>query len=227
MQDIITLYTPELLKAFVTLTAIFFGANILQAIAAINRRGRLTEAEDGRDHAISMYKKCLEDVNTWIGDYVCAENEALKWKKTAKEVEADRDGYKDALKEAFEDRDRTMELCREMLSEADSLRAERATLYFRNAKGQIEPITPHKPKPHTLKHGMTVKDPSAYQAKRIFAAARRAGIDTHQNATNDTNCIWLYAKKGSEALVHSWTGESNEYHISAREFLRRIKGEIE
>jgi len=112
--DIITLYTPELLQAFVLLTALLFGANILQAIAAINKRNALTEAEDGKQAAMDMLKQATDK---------------------AKRIQAERDM-------ANELRDRCEKTMRAAMEENDRLLTERATLYFRNAKGQIVPITP-------------------------------------------------------------------------------------
>jgi hypothetical protein len=60
MQHLITLYTPELLQAFSVLTALLFGANILQAIAAINKRNALTEAHDGKQAAMEMLKQTTD-----------------------------------------------------------------------------------------------------------------------------------------------------------------------
>ena len=103
-------------------------ANILQAVVALTNKNRVQEAEDGRDHAISMYNKCLEDMNTWKREYGRAENESQRANKLrdqieleAKEVEASRDNWKGI---------------------AVNLQAERANLYFRNSKGQIAKLHP-------------------------------------------------------------------------------------
>jgi hypothetical protein len=184
-------------------------------------RQQLYDAEAERDHAISMYEKCLEDVNTWKGDYVRAENEALKWKKTAKEVEADRDiAHAEAM---------------QFTADLNTLQAERATLYRRNALGRIEPITPKPRKPHTLRHGMTVNNPSVYQAKRIFAEAKKAGIDwdtaDNMEGMSPTADIifWSYGWNGEKngCVVNRPESYPPATYISAREFRRRIKGEIE
>ena len=205
MQDLITLYTPELLKAFAVLTALLFGANILQAIAAINRRNELAEAHDGKQAAMEMLKQATDK---------------------AKKVQAERDM-------ANELRDRCEKTMRAAMEENDRLMIERANLYFRNAKGQIEPITPKPIKPHTLKHGMTVKDPTPYQAKRIFAAARRAGIDANEEKDIFHRKSRFIAYTAGDRLnpkniiYHSTFATHRNTYISAREFLRRIKGEIE
>jgi len=205
MQHLITLYTPELLQAFVALTALLFGANILQAIAAINRRNALTEAEDGKQAAMDMLKQATD--------------------KAAK-IQSERDM-------ANELRDRCEKTMRAAMEENDRLLTERATLYFRNALGQIEPITPKERKPHTLKHGMTVKDPSAYQAKRIFREAKKAGImiigSEHPNKFRPN--IDFLEKDASDMCADNiaWglaIAQGGKI-VSAREFLRRIKGEIE
>jgi hypothetical protein len=174
-------------------------------------RQQLYDTEAERDHAISMYEKCLEDVNTWKGEYVRAENEALKWKKTAKEVEADRDI---ARAEAMQ-----------FTADLNTLQSERATLYRRNAKGHFEAVVPQKPKPHTLRPGMTVKNPSAYQAKRIFAEAKRAGLCYLDIAAEILP--WIYYSYGDIVCSCEPSHQEGATYISAREFRRRIKGEIE
>jgi biopolymer transport protein ExbB/TolQ len=120
MKDLITLYTPELMQAFVTLTALLFGANILQAIATIIAKGRLQEtecrmqeAEDGKQAALDMLKHATDK---------------------AKKVQAERDM-------ANELRDRCEKTMRAAMEENDRLLTERASLYFRNAKGQIQKLS--------------------------------------------------------------------------------------
>jgi hypothetical protein len=116
------------------------------------------------------------------------------------------------------------EWCDEKQKSIDLLKAERATLYRRNERGQIVPITPKPRKPHTLKHGMTVKDPTPKQAEMIFREARRAGILSDK------------AEMPSDAFPYIWFGGSvmdcipiecgNETYITATEFIKRIKGEV-
>jgi len=116
------------------------------------------------------------------------------------------------------------EWCDEKQKSIDLLKSERATLYRRNEKGQIVPITPKPRKPHTLKHGMTVKDPTPKQAEMIFREARRAGILSDK------------AEMPSVAFPYIWFGGSvmdcipiecgNETYITATEFIQRIKGEV-
>jgi hypothetical protein len=108
----------------------------------------------------------------------------------------------------------------------NALQAERATLYFRNAKGQIEPITPRPRKPHTLKHGMTVKDPTEAQAKRIFSEAKKAGIDTKGDsvATHVTPYLWF---NGRSVCMKTNAEYPVVTYITPTEFVRRIRGEQE
>jgi hypothetical protein len=113
-----------------------------------------------------------------------------------------------------------------------ALSAERSSLYFRNAKGQIEPINPNPRKAHTLKHGMTVKDPTPEQAKQIFAEANKAGILWHgtKGVSEINPWIWYY-----EAGSEYWDGVTERrcddidgtFFITATEFIRRIRGEQE
>jgi predicted RNase H-like nuclease (RuvC/YqgF family) len=111
-------------------------------------------------------------------------------------------------------------------TQLDRLHAERANLYFRNAKGQIEPITPKPRKPHTLKHGMTVKDPTPEQAKRIFREARKAGIETGGDsvATHVTPYLWF---NGGRVCMKTNAEYPVVTYITPTEFIRRIRGEHE
>ena len=123
MKDLITLHTPELMQAFAVLTVLLFGANILQAIATIIAKGRLTEAEDGKQAAMDMLKQATDK---------------------AAQIQTERDN-------ANKLRDRCELTMRAAMEENDRLLTERSTLYFRNAKGQIEPITPKPRKPQGIK----------------------------------------------------------------------------
>ena len=118
------------------------------------------------------------------------------------------------------------EWCDEKQKSIDLLKSERATLYRRNEKGQIVPITPKPRKPHTLKHGMTVKDPTPKQAERIFREARRAGILSAkaEMPSNRFPCI-LFAVNGivTDCIAMEC---GNETYITASEFVKRIKGEV-
>jgi len=112
------------------------------------------------------------------------------------------------------------------------LSAERATLYRRNAKGQIEPITPKPRKPHTLKHGMTVKDPTPAQAKRIFAEARKAGIkveglDKYPHNQIHPHVRYLSDASGEHVFCIIRKPAQEGLDITPNEFIRRIRGEQE
>jgi hypothetical protein len=211
MQHLITLYTPELIT---------IGLLIVSAVLAVTSGAlgfSLRTRGKELDTAIERHNSLREELTDTQAKLATAEKERDTWKKTAKEVEADRDSWKQVAQAEME--------------KGDRLFAERATLYFRNALGRIEPITPKPIKPHTLKHGMTVKDPSPYQAKRIFAAAKRAGIlskNKSHRITGSLKNIWYY--KGNTnfdgVTACGSLGDDAFTYISAREFLRRIKGEI-
>jgi hypothetical protein len=217
---------PSTLVTILGVTAtLLLLANILQAVVAISKKGQVQDTLLELHHA---YKE--RDKAVWERDVAKAEKQMAnqlrdRIEKAAKVVEAERDEWKRLEFKAQQEKSQWQRA-------TENLMEERATLYFRNSKGQIEPITPKERKPHTLKHGMTVKEPSPYQAKRIFAAARRAGIETHQSATNDTNCIWFYGNDRVNSVCAAYAGAAMTTYISARfitarEFLRRIKGEIE
>jgi len=110
------------------------------------------------------------------------------------------------------------------------LSAERSTLYFRNAKWQIEPITPKPRKPHTLKHGMTVKDPTEAQAKRIFREAKRAGLISNWegDVTSKTPNVWFGRPRGIDIVSRCIKDlDKSNIYITPTEFIRRIRGEQE
>jgi hypothetical protein len=170
--------------------------------------------------------------NSVMDELTQTQTERAKALQAKEEADKLRDRIERAAKVVEKDRDIARTEAMQFAADLNTMQAERANLYFRNSKGQIEPITPKERKPHTLKHGMTVKEPSPYQAKRIFAAAKRAGIETHQSATNDTNCIWFYGNDRVNSVCAAYAGAAMTTYISARfitarEFLRRIKGEIE
>jgi hypothetical protein len=232
MNDLITLYAPELLAASTGLAVLLLGANILQAITAIVRKSDMAALDDileavrqqavderaKREQAATLNETLIADVEQWKSEYIKAENEKNKWQKVAKEVEADRDEMRIRMHKS----DKLL----------DQMRTERATLYRRNAKGQIEPITPKERKPHTLKHGMTVKDTTPAEVKRIFAEARKAGIVAVEERDIYHRKSRLIAYTAGDLLrpenkiYHSFMTNSRTTYISAREFLRRIKGEI-
>jgi uncharacterized coiled-coil protein SlyX len=111
-------------------------------------------------------------------------------------------------------------------AQLDHLSAERANLYFRNAKGQIEPINPKPRKPHTLKHSMTVKDPTEVQAKRIFREAKKAGLETGAMITDYYNDVFYTIDDcGFVSACKSLSDKTN--YITTTEFIRRIRGEQE
>jgi hypothetical protein len=107
MTDLITLYTPELLQAFAILTALLFGANILQAIAAINKRNAFTEAEYGKQSAMDMLKHATDKAKK-----VQAERDM------ANEL---RDRYEKTMRAAMEENDRLMIKEKELTNICDDL----------------------------------------------------------------------------------------------------------
>lgn len=84
------------------------------------------------------------------------------------------------------------------------------------------------PKPHTLRHGMTVKNPTDKEAKDIFEAARVAGIECDNSKLNNCHWIWVYIEKGIGPLVTFCTTQHSKHRVfvTASEFIARIKGEV-
>lgn len=79
------------------------------------------------------------------------------------------------------------------------------------------------PKTHTLRHGMTVKDPTPEQAKEIFEEARRLGIDVWHDSL-DWPAIWYSPISaisgcaiGNHILVQEFT--------TPAQFLAHMRGE--
>jgi hypothetical protein len=121
------------------------------------------------------------------------------------------------------------EWCNEKQQTIDLLKSERATLYRRNEKGQIVPITPKPRKPHTLKHGMTVKYPTPKQAERIFKEARRAGIiGEWDGSISERHPNIYFGVLGPNEFCSCClaNGPATSAYITATEFIKRIKGEV-
>jgi hypothetical protein len=84
------------------------------------------------------------------------------------------------------------------------------------------------PEKHTLRHGMTVKDPTPEQAKEIFDEAKRLGIDNHGTVFNPRlNCINYY----ESGLSGNTIGTCADYFlphtkfITPEQFLAHMRGE--
>jgi hypothetical protein len=107
MTDLITLYTPELLKAFVTLTALLFGANILQAIAAISRKGQ------GQDTILELHH-AYKDLSKAIA-------ERDKAKAEPQRANHLRDECEKTMRAAMEENDRMMIKEKELTNICDDL----------------------------------------------------------------------------------------------------------
>jgi hypothetical protein len=200
-----------------TLTLTLLAISIVLALAA----GILANSLRNRDKELAGMADSYNLLREELTQTQTARGDALY------RLEVCRQQMTENVRNANQLRDRIEKAAKAVEAERNRLLTERKSLYFRNALGRIEPITPKPRKPHTLKHGMTVKDPSPYNTKRIFATAKRAGIETHQSATNDTNCIWFYGNDRVNSVCAAYAGAAMTTYISAREFLRRIKGEIE
>jgi hypothetical protein len=197
----------------------------LLAIAA----GILANSLRNRDKELEAM---AESYNMLREELTQTQAERAKSEQAKVEAEKLRDRIEKAAKVVEEDRDVARAEAMQFAADLNTMQAERASLYFRNSKGQIEPITPKESKPHTLKHGMTVKDPTPYNAKRIFAAAKRAGIHIEDLTGGADVYVLVFSSKETnlaarDAILVVPTHVKEATYISAREFLRRIKGEIE
>jgi hypothetical protein len=218
--DILTLYAPQMLAGITAVAVLLMGANIFQAMKVMVMHADL----DGMDERNTSIIRELTD------ERVKREQADMLNETLLDEVIATRrcvDSLRDELGE-FRGVNDTLKI------HNDAMKAERANLYRRNAKGHFEAVVPQKPKPHTLRHGMTVKNPSAYQAKRIFADAKRAGMDwdtaDNMEGMSPTSDIifWPYQWNGekNDCVINRPRSYRPTTYISAREFRRRIKGEI-
>jgi hypothetical protein len=228
MNHIIQLYAQEIVTALTAIAVILMGANIGQAITAIVRKHDIADLDEANRSIVAelteerVKREQAEVLNERMGDEQI--EHLLNMKKLRQQ-----------LYDAEAERDEARAEAMQFAADLNTLQAERAHLYRRNAKGHFEAVVPQKPKPHTLKHGMTVKNPSAYQAKRIFAEAKRAGMDwdTLENmaAVDPTADIifWPYEWNGEkkDCVINRPESYPPVSYISAREFIRRIKGEIE
>jgi hypothetical protein len=93
-------------------------------------------------------------------------------------------------------------------------------------KRELADSTPRKP--HTLRHGMTVMNPTDKEAKEIFEAARVAGIECDNSKLNNCPWIWVYIEKGIGPLVTFCTTQHSKHRVfvTPSEFIARIKGEV-
>jgi hypothetical protein len=185
-------------------------ANILQAVAAIANKGKVQDTLLELHHAYKDLSTAIAERDQAKAESQQADHLRDLIERAAKEVEADRDEWKRA---------------------ADNLWTERKSLYFRNRKGQIEPITPKPRKPHTLKHGMTVKDPSHAIARRIFREAKRAGIHIEDLTGGADVYVLVFSSKETnlaarDAILVVPTHVKEATYISASEFIKRINGQV-
>jgi hypothetical protein len=81
-----------------------------------------------------------------------------------------------------------------------------------------------RPSPHTLRHGMTVKNPTDKEAKEIFEAARVAGIDIGTMKA-PYKSIWFSTVNSISRCLLS-DHNVKQVFITRSEFIARIKGEV-
>ena len=86
------------------------------------------------------------------------------------------------------------------------------------------------PKPHTLRHGMTVKNPTEKEAKEIFEAARVAGcLSKHSKGLSKTFKDICYSARFEDASSGVIECVYNTFactQVCSSEFIARIKGEV-
>lgn len=99
---------------------------------------------------------------------------------------------------------------------------------FASAIEQLNGLTVRKP--HTLRHGMTVKDPTPEQAKEIFEEARRLGIESAASkgkVTKNSPWIWYVDWKDFCTGITDCVGVEfgSEIFVTFNEFLAHMRGE--
>lgn len=84
-------------------------------------------------------------------------------------------------------------------------------------------------KPHTLRHGMTVKDPTPEQAKEIFDEAQRLGIEFFGDPMPNEQYTWIWFEASNPAWATIGTCTDRTWpftkFVTFNEFLAHMRGE--
>ncbi len=159
--DILTLYAPQIIGGLIVITVLLLGANIAQAVSAIFKKGSIESLHDELTDTQAKRAKAEAELRALSAEYgpLRTHYEYIKAERdTAMQMAAD-------LNTAQAELDKFQAENVTIADEVRRLVMERETLYFRNAKGQIQPITPKPRKPHTLKHGMHLHHPHRVHTK--------------------------------------------------------------
>ena len=86
------------------------------------------------------------------------------------------------------------------------------------------------PNPHTLRHGMTVKDPTPEQAREIFDEAKRLGIESYEsngNVSKEYPWVWYVDDDGFLSGISDCVGVEfgSEVFVNPSQFLAHMRGE--
>jgi biopolymer transport protein ExbB/TolQ len=103
-------------------------ANILQAVAAIANKGKVQDTLLELHHAYKDLSKAIAERDQAKTEAQRADQLRDRIEREAKVLEAQRDRYEMTMRAAMEENDRMMN--------------ERASLYYRNSKGQIAKLHP-------------------------------------------------------------------------------------
>jgi hypothetical protein len=140
------------------------------------------------------------------------------------------------------DRERLNDLSKDLQQQlAASKRVRNAKGVFVRKDGTYSPKVKPLPtiadevvdkKPHTLRHGMTVKNPTKKEAKEIFEAARAAGcLSENRVGRLNASCphIWFYSEGNDfDGVCECYISDADDSRccITPSEFIARIKGEV-
>lgn len=86
-------------------------------------------------------------------------------------------------------------------------------------------VTDIVPKPHTLKHGMTVKNPTEDEVMDVIDEAKKAGIEieTPLKYSSEYPSIWYNRRRVISACTNDVL--DGDIYITTEEFIARMRGE--
>jgi len=79
------------------------------------------------------------------------------------------------------------------------------------------------PKPHTLRYGMTVKNPTEKEAKEIFEEAMRLGLRVESTLKTSQTFPWIWVAYDGEICSCVSRTCGSQTFVTAKEFVQRMK----
>lgn len=168
------------------------------------------QQKESKEHWKSKAEQATADIEQWKALYIEQRNRANRFKELhTRMTKRPRDPKTGRIipKAKAVNSDEVVKLCDEI---------------------KVNAVTDITPKPHTLRHGMTVKDPTPEQAKEIFEEAKRLGIDNH-GTTLTPICPWINyeASNPNYATVGTCAGrvDEDDIYLTPDQFLAHMRGE--